>query len=832
MATRSTKRNEYFKLKTKIEITKQTIFFLKKCKKSRIFPKFIRIEIGIRNKRTMKVIEEAKKMWLSLEISHLQSCVSFWEKETYDLQIFLLKSCKSDIEHEMWLSSDRNMREVIDHKKTLVRIKQNAKHKSWRSEQVGVQRQPLKPKPRPVQLDEFVINLSSVELSEDEKELLNKGLNFVLPPERFPIEDVCVDIMSAVRYLPRESKNDIETNAVDVVREKLNCNSPNISAIKVHRIVRSVRAKKLVISKADKSNNVMVMDESYYCRVMSKTIRDGPYVELDNDPLKEMIDEVDDILEKHKFTLCDDPSRELRTWKVSNQQVPCLYGLLKYHKATDEDGDYKVRPVASNINAPTESIAKKLSSIFNAMPPPKGRSIKNGTEFARLVNGMKVSRNEEMGSYDVTALYPSVPIDFSMLLLKAWLILNGVVGNLNDAYVELSRLCMKQNIFIFRGKFYKQSDGTCIGNSLSSFVAECFMCWFESSLEKHPMFPRVYFRFVDDIYAVQNKRRFDAVKKLFEDQMDTAKKGAIKFTIERQHNNELPFLNTLVKSVNGTLEVDVYRKPTSTQRRITSDSYHDIKHKLAAYHSMAHFMFSLPLSENKILNETQKIVDIGRANGYCETTIRNIISKHRNKRALMDFSTLRNATSQGDQMKRVGVRYFPEVTDKLKPVFKSHNLELVHRSDGSLKQALGSIKDIPPDLHKSGIYRIQCGHCGRFYFGMTIRKLFIRFNEHIKSAKWKTKTAVGKHIFSSKHQVDISALKLVQEVKQKWKIEYYEAVHIYKNKHQNLLNVDLGNIISPLLDLFTLEKIIDDDIVDLTNDTLDESMNDEFFDCV
>lgn len=666
----------------------------------------------------------------------------------------------------------------------------------------------------------------------EEKELLNKGLNFVLPPEKFPVEDVCVDIMSAVRYLPRYIKDDIEANAVGLVKEKLQHNSPNISAIKLHRVVRSLREKNLIISKADKSNNVLVMDESYYCRVMSKTIQDGPYVELDNDPLKEMIDEVDDVLDKHKFTLCVNPSRELRTWKVSNQQVPCLYGLLKYHKATDADGDYKARPVSSNINAPTESIAKKLSSIFNSMPAPKGRSVKNGTEFARLVSGTKLLRNEEQGSYDVTALYPSVPIDFSILLLKAWLTLNNVVGSLNDAYVDLARICMKQNIFIFRGKFYKQFDGTCIGNSLSSFVAECFMCWFESSLEKHPMFPRVYFRFVDDIYAVQNKRRFDAVKKLFEDQMDTAKIGAIRFTIERQQNNELPFLNTLVTSVNGTLEVDVYRKPTSTKRLIPSDSYHDIKHKLAAYHSMSHFMFSLPLSENKIQSETQKIIDIGKANGYGETTIRNIITKHRNKRALIDFSTLRNATIRDDQMKRVGVRYYPEVTEKLKPIFRSHNLEVVHRSDGSLKQALGSIKDTPPDLHKSGIYRIQCGHCGRYYFGMTIRKLFVRFNEHIKSSKWKTKTAVGKHIFSSKHQIDISALKLVQEVRQKWKVEYYEAIHIYKNKHQNLLNEDLGNIISPLLNLFTLEMCVDNNVVDLTNDTLDDSMNDEFFDCV
>lgn len=37
-----------------------------------------------------------------------------------------------------------------------------------------------------------------------------------------------------------------------------------------------------------------------------------------------------------------------------------------------------------------------------------------------------------------------------------------------------------------------------------------------------------------------------AVRKLFEDYMDKKKKDAIKFTIERQVDNKLPFLNVLV----------------------------------------------------------------------------------------------------------------------------------------------------------------------------------------------------------------------------------------------------------------------------------------------
>lgn len=120
-----------------------------------------------------------------------------------------------------------------------------------------------------------------------------------------------------------------------------------------------------------------------------------------------------------------------------NDVVPCLYVLLKTHKNRDEDGDFKARPVASNTNAPTEAIAKKLAKIFSAYPRPKGKSVLNGTDFARQVNDEPVQRNEEMGSYDISSLYPSIPIDFTVRLLMAWLIENRVVQPLALAYVEL-----------------------------------------------------------------------------------------------------------------------------------------------------------------------------------------------------------------------------------------------------------------------------------------------------------------------------------------------------------------------------------------------------------
>lgn len=133
----------------------------------------------------------------------------------------------------------------------------------------------------------------------------------------------------------------------------------------------------------------------------------------------------------------------------------------------------------------------------------------------------------------------------------AWLIETGVVYVRAMAYVELTQVCMKQNVFQFRGRFYLQFDGTSIGNSLSSFLAELFMCHFETSIERHPLFPRFYRRYMDDIFVIQNRRLFDKVKNMFEEKMDSFKKGAIKFTIERQVDGKIPFLYTKCEIVDN-----------------------------------------------------------------------------------------------------------------------------------------------------------------------------------------------------------------------------------------------------------------------------------------
>lgn len=84
------------------------------------------------------------------------------------------------------------------------------------------------------------------------------------------------------------------------------------------------------------------MDENEYETLVLKTRIDRPNLELENNPLKSMVNEVNSMLEKHAHTLCKDPSKELRYWKISNPSVPRLSALIKNHKAPDENGIMKM----------------------------------------------------------------------------------------------------------------------------------------------------------------------------------------------------------------------------------------------------------------------------------------------------------------------------------------------------------------------------------------------------------------------------------------------------------------------------------------------------------
>jgi len=300
-------------------------------------------------------------------------------------------------------------------------------------------------------------------------------------------------------------------------------------------------------------------------------------------------------------------------------------------------------------------------------------------------------------------------------------------NNKKEIYIESAKLCMKQNYFNFRNKTYKVTQGTNMGNPLSPLIAELFMSEFEMSLKQQNILPRVWIRYVDDVVAVVKNENIMEILETLNCQYES-----IKFTYEKEENGRLPFLDLELQRVGNKIEFGIFHKPTSTKRTITSDSNCPIQHKLAAYHSMAHRLVRLPLSITNYKNEYEYIKETANLNGFSVEVVDKIIYQHAKKVKKWNLSTLFAQNIEKDTRQRVSMVFAPQITNKLKKVFSEHDLDIVHRSDQKLSNLLGSTKDKIPNLEKSGIYSVQCGDCGKTYYGQTRRSVQERFKEHIQ----------------------------------------------------------------------------------------------------
>ncbi|XP_062713449.1 uncharacterized protein LOC134290345 [Aedes albopictus] len=349
---------------------------------------------------------------------------------------------------------------------------------------------------------------------------------------------------------------------------------------------------RVVYSRADKGNAVVIMDKQEYEAKVLEMINSGPYEECKykngkpKDPLNSLIEEANSARQKVAHLMAS------------------LYCLPKIHK-----NPVAMRPISSNICTPTEKMAAWLVGEMRRYPVTHGKSVRNSIELAEKLKNLEIRRGEILVSFDVTALFPNVPVSDALRSLRRHLERCRVPPNHIEAYLTVAEVCMDQNYFMFRGKFYKQTFGLSMGSKLSPLLADVFMSDFEEELQKEKIFPRIWRRYVDDIFAVVKERYLTQILQLL-----NTRHSSIKFTIEKETNGTLPFLDLMItRKDDNTLKFGIYRKPTSTDRYITSDSNHFGTQQQAAFHSMAHRLFNIPMEKEEFITERKKIHEAARS---------------------------------------------------------------------------------------------------------------------------------------------------------------------------------------------------------------------------
>lgn len=351
-------------------------------------------------------------------------------------------------------------------------------------------------------------------------------------------------------------------------------------------------------------------------------------------------------------------------------------------------------------------------------------------------------------------------------------------------------------LFQFQDKIHYLSEGTSMGNPLSPWMAEIFMGHLEQDLCCQNLLPKGWVRYVDDIWAIVKKSEVANVLSILNSLYPT-----IKFTVEEESEGVLNFLDIQLTRSRNNFDVNVYRKPTCTDRFISVDSFCPMQHKLAAFNSMVFRLEMLPLSLENYNGELLKIKKIANANGFHESHINKLVVKHKQKFLRNSQSTFyRNATQQ--TTKRVKMVYFPAVTNKLENIFNKHKLKFAYNSTTKIKNYLKSGKiENKDEFSKSGIYKIDCSSCEFVYIGQCCRKISTRFAEHISHLKHNEleKSAVANHIFNTSHTITRDNLQLLKEVNDKRQLDAYESLFMYKYKN-HLMNTKSAPISSNLFE--------------------------------
>ena len=480
--------------------------------------------------------------------------------------------------------------------------------------------------------------------------------------------------------------------------------------------------------------------------------------------------------------------------KSASAKPPKLYSLIKLHK-----NGYPIRPVVSFFTAPSYIFSKKLIYIITENTNFLAKySVKNSTELINKIKNINLADNAKLISFDVTNLFPSVPIIDTLVLLEKLLDSQNLNYIKKQEILESVKTCLNQNCFEFNNNFYSSNEGLIMGNPLSPLLAKIFMDHLENIICKHPLFKQFIYwhRYVDDILTCFTGT--DRQLTQFLEFINTIHNN-IKFTIEKEVDKSINFLDLTITRENNTHNFSIFHKPSYTDTVIHSTSCHPIQHKFASFHSMLHRLLTVPLQTINFNKELNIIKQIAVNNGYNPNIIDKLLKQKLYKTATqMIFPTSIDRTNNYKTLTYVG-----QTSYKIGNFLKKLNVKIAFKTNNTLSKNIKNNKSKTNITDQSGVYQLTCANCPKTYIGQTGRIFSKRIKEHYSSfINKKSDSHYANHLLEENHDFN-NQIKILHIENKGNRLNLLESLEINKLKHNNnLLNsqIDLNN--SPLLNLF------------------------------
>lgn len=417
----------------------------------------------------------------------------------------------------------------------------------------------------------------------------------------------------------------------------------------------------IYVINSDKGQKSVIIDKDMYEEKMSEHLNDtNTYIPLPNSKL-----DINAILEKkvndevtQLHILKQMNENEKRDVLTNNSIPPRIYGAIKTHKQ-----NHPIRPIVSTINCPTYKLSKFLNNILSNVYSTK-YNIKNAFELKEIIGNLSLDDNDRLISFDVVALYTNVSQDEAIeSVMKRWSNIRSHTTISKQNFKNLLELCVKDSsYFIYNNITYRQKYGLAMGNSLSGTLATFVL---DDLIDANITInkPKLIVKYIDDLLIIDNEANtINLFNKL------NSSHNSIKFTMEKENEGKLPYLDLQLIREDNKIMTDWYRKDTSSGRILNWLSNHPFNMKMNIVISLANRV--LKLSHQQFHNKNYKIiVETLTNNNFPPNIIKRIINKSKHHQT----PSQNISTSQSNQKIYRSLPYIPTLTESISKDFKKIN---------------------------------------------------------------------------------------------------------------------------------------------------------------
>ena len=413
--------------------------------------------------------------------------------------------------------------------------------------------------------------------------------------------------------------------------------------------------------------------------------------------------------------------------KPCGSQPPRLYGLAKVHKAS-----IPVRPVLSMPGSAYYKVAKQVADWMSVIPEAQINS--SSKKIADQIKTLELNDEEQMVSFDVSALYTNVPVNEAIKLAADRL----YAGDLptppvdKETFVKLTEISSLNVIMSTHQGYYKQIDGLAMGAPPAPYLANIWLSSFDTTIKGDS---RVYQRYMDDILTTI--RKHELANKL--DKINLLHPN-LTFTSESEVDGRLPFLDLCIVHTNNDLYTTWYTKPTDTGLIMNFHAIAPRRYKRAVVQGFVYRIFRACSNWKAFDDSICRAKQVLERNQYppefydaiINQTLEKIIMKSVPSQSTAPAIPATTTTTASPKSYILRLQYRGRETDNL--IRQLNKVSVPIRPVLTLRKLntiMPSLKpSVPLPLRNRVVYHIECPGCQASYVGSTVRHLHTRFAEH------------------------------------------------------------------------------------------------------